>query len=114
MSATRIDGTISKMSPMLLAAALSSLATSWFYQTPRLHQKEQRLEVVEQKIVPHLQDVAGCQTVRARVATSLAQASENGASVDLTDIPHCPLPPKMAAEKKASSDAAALKPPIMQ
>lgn len=100
--ATRVESAISKRLPILLAMAISSLGTSWFYKTPELSQKAERLEVVEQKVIPKLRDVAGCQTQRARVATQQAVQSESGADVHLEDIPHCPLLPK--TQPKASPD----------
>lgn len=103
----KIDQAISKRIPLLLVAVFSSLATSWFYKTPELHQKEQQLEVVERKEIPKLKDIAGCQTARARIATRLADDSEHGWNVDLSNIPNCPLPPKLAAEKTKQSPLAA-------
>lgn len=94
---SRIDEAITKRIPLLLVAVVSSLATSWFYKTPELHQKAEQLEVVEHKEIPKLKDIAGCQTKRAQVATKQVVLSEAGGDVHLSDIPNCPkLPPPSA------------------
>jgi len=52
MMATRIEKHASEWSKYLLVAALSSLVTSWALETPLLHRKEAKLQVVEQKVLP--------------------------------------------------------------
>ena len=88
--ATNLDRKASKIAPILLAMAVSSLATSWALKTPYLHKRADHATVLEKKVIPQLKDVAGCQQQRARVATSLAKASENGRDIDLGAIPNCP------------------------
>lgn len=53
----------------------------------------------QKKVVAKLADVAGCQTLRAKVAKTDAIASENGANINLAAIPNCALPPKLAPKK---------------
>ncbi len=91
-----IDNKASKATPYLLVAAVSAIITSWALKTPELGQKADKLQVEETKVIPHLKDVAGCQTARARVATKLANASEQGANINLSKIPNCPLLPAKA------------------
>lgn len=54
MMATHIERKACKVIPYLVVAAVSSLATSWVYQTPDLHRKETKLEIVEQKVLPSM------------------------------------------------------------
>lgn len=89
MIVTLIDQKASKVVPILLAAAVSSLITSWALKTPELGRKAEKLQVVETHDIPKLKSIAGCQTLRANTATTLAKASEKGADVNLAAIPNC-------------------------
>lgn len=104
--AANIDKKAGRFVPILVAAALSSLATTWALKTPETSRKAAMLPAVQAqaKKVPHLLDVAGCQTARARVATELVKDSEHGRDVDLSDIPNCPTlkPTKKAAAQPTS------------
>lgn len=97
MMIASIDQKASRAVPILVAIALSSLATTWALNTPELSKKAETAQVLETKVIPKLKDAAGCQTARARVATNLAKASEKGHDIDLTDIPNCPLAKSAAA-----------------
>lgn len=109
MNISLIDSKASKVAPILLAAAVSSLITSWALKTPELGRKAEALQIVETKEIPHLKDVAGCQTARARVATNLANASEQGANINLAKIPNCPLlPGKALKPEPPASDPASI------
>ena len=64
---------------------------------PWLWSQQSKLTKVETVEIPKLKSVAGCQTVRAQVATNQAIISEHGGNVDFQAIPNCPkLPAKVA------------------
>lgn len=68
MMATTMEKKANRWSAYLAVAAISSLATTWVMETPALHKKERKLEVVEQKILPSMA------ARQARTETKLLQA----------------------------------------
>lgn len=48
----RLDRKANEWSKLLFVAAVSSIATSWILKTPELHLKEQKLAIVEHKVLP--------------------------------------------------------------
>lgn len=78
MMIQQADRRATRLMPYLLVGALSSLGTSWFYQTPELHQKADKLEVVERHDIPKL---------KADKATAVASAAcEHKLNDKLTDV----------------------------
>lgn len=78
---------------MALIAALASVGTSWFYQTPVIAAKAEQLPKVEQRLnkvitkdVPRLKAQIGCEHARGETAL----ASAYGAGPDPDYIGNCP------------------------
>lgn len=61
---------------------------------PWLHQQAAVAHKLQTVDIPHIKSVAGCQTIRAQIATKEAVASEKGADVDVSKIPNCPKLPE--------------------
>lgn len=55
MMVSEIDQKVNRKIPLVIVAAVSSLVTSWFFHTPELSKKADRLEVVERTDLPKLQ-----------------------------------------------------------
>lgn len=87
-----------KFSNYAMVFVVGWIACSAYYKIPNLWQKQAALVQVQTQVVPKLKSIAGCQTVRARVATAEAVRSENGADVNLAAIPNCPTLPKPTAK----------------
>lgn len=96
--AMHLDQQVGKWSGRIGLFLAGWLACSAYYGTLHLREKEQTLQTVQTSVLPKLKAAANCQTTRARVATRVAVASENGQDADLRDIPNCPLPPKVPAQ----------------
>lgn len=90
MLESRAD-TVSMLGMVFVAGWISCSA---YYAIPHLWQKQAQLIQVQTKEVPKLKAIAGCQSLRAKIATTEAVKSENGADVDLREIPNCPALPK--------------------
>lgn len=69
------------------------IASAGYFQVATHWDQTAQLKHIEAVDLPKLKSVAGCQTVRANIATNEAVKSQNGADVDLGKIPNCPALP---------------------
>lgn len=94
MMATQIEKHASEWSRYLLVAALSSLVTSWALETPLLHRKEAKLQVVEQKVLPAMAVQVARAKTGERQARCDAMVFEDAAklAIEADGNPNLPAP----------------------
>lgn len=83
---------------LIAAGAMGQSIIDKSASLPWLHQQAAVAHKLQTVDIPKIKSVAGCQTVRAEVATQVAEGAEAGANVDVSQIPNCPkLPTKKIA-----------------
>ena len=84
---------------MLTMAAGAIFYAGWissaaYFNISGRWQDTHKLVIEQTQTVPALKSFAGCEKLRANVATKDAAKSEAGSDIDLGKIPNCPAAPK--------------------
>ena len=86
---------------MLFMAGGALFYAGWISSAAHFNIKQRwedahKLLIEQTQTVPALKSFAGCEKMRAQIATKEAAKSEAGSDIDLRKIPNCPPAPKKA------------------